>query len=305
MAILDELKSFNVADANASLWVFKGPRGSVDTPPIYTGRWVEITESVANALKETVINERQRIEEVLEYDLLAQNNEASALSIQKDATHAGILTVAVAAETSPKRVSQQKQLLNSTFYVTKLVHENSLMYAVRRITGAWKTKRAFSLFFSDERLDVDERPHFDLEKSIDFFILSDDLVILNKGHFESVLRFKEAHASDFLELQTDPEFANLFVDMAPLIEYVGVNKIHLRRVSALRQYGNYRNPEFMALFRQHSTEYGFTIPFDNDGKMVITPETGPQVLTALLDHRLRSAFSKRIYDVPSATPVAI
>jgi len=305
MAILDELKSFNVADANVSLWVFKGPRGSVDTPPIYTGRWVEITESVANALKETVINERQRIEEVLEYDLPAQNNEASALSIQKDATHAGILTVAVAAETSPKRVSQQKQLLNSTFYVIKLVHKNSLMYAVRRITGAWKTKRAFSLFFSDERLDVDERPHFDLEKSIDFFILSDDLVILNKGHFESVLRFKEAHASDFLELQTDPEFANLFVDMAPLIEYVGVNKIHLRRVSALRQYGNYRNPEFMALFRQHSTEYGFTIPFDNDGKMVITPETGPQVLTALLDHRLRSAFSKRIYDVPSATPVAI
>jgi hypothetical protein len=72
MAILDELKSFNVADANVSLWVFKGPRGSVDTPPIYTGRWVEITESVANALKETVINERQRIEEVLEYDLLSR-----------------------------------------------------------------------------------------------------------------------------------------------------------------------------------------------------------------------------------------
>ncbi len=305
MAILDELKSFNIADANVSLWAFKGPRGSADTPPIYTGRWVEITESVANALKETVITESQRIEEILEYDLLAQNNEASALSIQKDATHAGILTAAVAAETGPKRVSQQKQLLNSTFYVIKLVHENSLMYAVRRIAGAWKTKRAFSLFFSDERLDVDGRPHFDLEKSIDFFILSDDLVILNKGHFESVLRFKEAHASDFLELQAEPGFANLFVDMSPLIEYVGVNKIHLRRVSALRQYGNYRNPEFMALFRQHSTEYGFTIPFDGDGKMVITPETGSQVLTALLDHRLRSAFSKRIYDVPSATPVAI
>jgi hypothetical protein len=93
--------------------------------------------------------------------------------------------------------------------------------------------------------------------------------------------------------------------MAPLIEHVGVNKIHLRRVAALRQYGNYRNLEFMILFRQHSTEYGFTIPFDSDGRMVITPETVPQVLTALLDHRLRSAFSKRIYDVPSATPLAI
>jgi hypothetical protein len=308
LALLDDLKSFNIADATVSLWVFKSPRGSADEPPIYTGHWVEITDGVIAALKETANNERNRIEEIFAYNLLAQNNETSALSIQKVDTNAGILTTAVSAETASKRVSKQKQLLNSTFYVIKLVHENSLLYAVRRTTSAWKTKRALSalsLLFIEDRLDVDERPHFDLEKSIDFFIFNDNLIILSKGHFESVLRYKEAHAADFLELQAEPAFANLFVDMGPLIEHVGVNKIRLRRVSALRQEGNYRDPAFMTLFRELHAEYGFTIQFDESGKMVVTPETGSEVLTALLDHRLRSAFSKRVYDVPSAIPVAI
>jgi len=68
---------------------------------------------------------------------------------------------------------------------------------------------------------------------------------------------------------------------------------------------NYRDPEFIERLRQHHAEYGFTLQFDQDGKIVVTDETSSQIITALLDHRLTSEFSKRTYDVPSAIPITV
>jgi Domain of unknown function (DUF4868) len=303
---LDDLKTFNVDAAVVSLWVFKGPRGPNDAPPIYTGYWVETTDEVDAALKETVEDERARIEEPIEYGLLAQNNEASALLIAKEETNAGILVDAVAAETENRRVQSAQRLQNAMFYLIKMVHNDTILYAIRRTTSGWKTKRARSsrsIFFLENRLDLDHRPHFDLEKAIDFFIVGENLLILNKGHFESILRYKETHQSDFLALQAEVEFAGIFTNLDPLVQHVGVNKIQLRRMSAVRQKGHYRDTEFMDRLRQHHAEYGLTFQFDGDGKIIATPETSSQIITALLDHRLASGFSRKIYDVQDAKPV--
>ena len=308
MPALDDLKAFNLTEATISLWVFKGPTGASGAPPNYTGRWVETADSVDTALKETVSTERDRIEETLEYGLLAQNNEASALSIPREETNAGLLVDIVAAEIDPKRVQRPEHLRNSIFYLIKLVYRDIVIHAVRRTDSGWTTRRALSarsFFYEENRLTIDDRPHFDIEKTIDFLIVGDTVLILNKPHFESVLRYKDAHRNDFTALQGEPEFAAVFVDLAPLVAHVGANKIQLRRVSAIRQKGHYRDPEFMARLRQHHAAYGFAIQFDADGRIVITPETCAEILTALLDHRLASAFSTRIYDVPSATPVAM
>lgn len=308
MAILEDLKAFNIEAATVSLWVFKGPRGSADAPPIYSGYWVETTESVDAALKDIVNLERNRIAETIEYDLLAQNNEASALLIPREETNADILIDVVAAETEPKRAQSAQRLQNAPFYLVKLIHDDAILYAVRRTTSAWKTKRATSvrsMFFTENRLELDNSPRFDLEKTIDFFVLGEELLILHKGHFESTLRYKEAHTGDFLELQEEIDFSGLFVDLTPLIQHVGMNKIRLRRMSAVRQKGNFRDAEFMERLRQYQAEYGFTLQFDDDGRIIATEETSSQIITALLDHRLVSGFSKRIYDVPSTTQVSI
>jgi hypothetical protein len=219
-----------------------------------------------------------------------------------------LLVDAAAGETEPKRAQSAERLRNAAFYLIKMVHNHTVVYAIRRTTGGWKTKRvlsARSIFFADHRLDLDERPHFDLEKTIDFFIIGEYLLILNKGNFESTLRYKAAHANDFVALQAEAEFAAVFVDMAPLVQHVGVNKIQLRRMSAVRQKAHYRNAEFMNRLRVHHTEYGFTFQFDAAGRIVATTETISQIVTALLDHRLSSGFSGRVYDVPDAKPVTI
>ena len=308
MPALEDLKDFNVEAATISLWVFKGPRGASTAAPIYTGYWVETTDAVKEALKDTVDHERSRIQEAIEYGLLTENNEASALLIRKDETYAGSLVDAVAGETEPKRAQNAERLRNATFYLIKMVHDQAVVYAIRRTTGEWKTKRALSarsIFFADHQLDLDERPHFDLEKTIDFFIVGEDLLILNKKNFESTLRYKAAHANDFAALQAEAEFAAVFVDMTPLVQHVGVNKVQLRRMSAVRQKAHYRSAEFMNRLRQSHARYGFTFQFDTAGRIVATTETGSQIITALLDHRLTSVFSGQVYDVPDAKLVAI
>lgn len=304
MTTLDDLKAFNLAAASVSLWVFKGPYGKSGELPKYTGRWTETVDGVDELLKSVVQAERNRVEEMIEYDLLAENNEASALSIPSEVTHSNLILETAAAETEKKRVQKVEHMRNSVFYVIKLVHEDTRIIAVRKTDAGWKTKRALtsrSLFFSENRLEVDERVSFSISNAIDFFVVGEDVLVLDKRNFEAVLRYKEAHKEDFIALQEEEDFASLFADMAPLISHVGENKIQLRRVSAIRQKGHYRDADFMDRLREHGAEFGLAIQFDGDGKIIVTPETCVEIITALLDHRLSSAFSNQIYDVPSST----
>jgi hypothetical protein len=306
--ILDEMKAFNIDEAIVSLWVFKGPRGAANEAPGYSAYWVETNADVDTVLKDAVRAERDRVEETTQYDLLAQPNEASALLIPKDETYADLLLNAVAAETESRRADSVKKLHNSTFYLVKLLHGEIALYAIRRTSSIWKTKRALSVrsvILADNTLALDDSPRFDVESTVDFLIFGRDILILHKGHFESILRYKAAHADDFLALQQERQFADLFVDLAPLVQHVGTNKIQLRRMCSVRQKAHYQDAEFMNRVRAHHAEYGFALQFDGDGKIIVTPETGGQVITTLLDHRLASGFSRRVYDVPSATPVNI
>ncbi|WP_113154814.1 Kiwa anti-phage protein KwaB-like domain-containing protein [Nitratireductor sp. OM-1] len=308
MPALDDLRDFNIADASAQLWIFKGPTGPASEDPNYTGRWADTTDGVDEVLKEVFQSEVGRIEEVQEYGLLAENNESSALRITTNETHAGYVVDEAAAEIDTKKASQVRHLRNAKFYVAKFVHDDQVVHAVRKTDSNWRTKKARSvqtLLFSDDQLGIDNRPRFDIAKTFDFIIIGDQILCLNKRNFESVLRYKEAHKGDFAALQAEQDFMDVFVDIAPLVEHVGENKIQLRRASAIREKGHYRDPDFMKRLRDNQAEFGLEIQFNGDGKIIATAETCSQIMTALLDHRLSSAFSRLVYDVPSSTPVAV
>ena len=132
-----------------------------------------------------------------------------------------------------------------------------------------------------------------------------EILCLNKRNFESILRYREAHQNDFAELQSEPEFAAAFSDMAPLVEFVENNKIQLRRALSIRQKGHYKEAGFMENLRQRYMECGLSLVFNGEGQMVPTPETCSDIVTALLDHRLTSRFSEKVFDVPSSTVVDV
>lgn len=308
MPILDDLKALDLNAAHVNLWTVKGPTGPIAQAPIYPAKWVETTAPLDASLKQIFTEQLGRIEEVIAYGLLAQNNEASALSIPVDETHAAPLLAAVAAETAPRKVSQTKHLQNTNFYVAKIVVGDDIAYAVKKTAKSWKTKQAHSVrsaIFQDQVLTVDEQPHFELSRSFDFVVFGESVLILDKSKFESVLRYREAQRSSFVDLQNEAEFQNLFLDMAPLIAHVGANKIQLRRACAIRDKGHYRDPGFMNRLRDNQADYGLTITFDANGLIIATPETCAQIMTALLDHRLKSGFSTLVYDVQDTTPINV
>jgi hypothetical protein len=275
--------------------------------PTFTGRWLATDDALDQELKAAVAAELNRLEEVLPYGLLAQNNEASALSIATDETHAGHVIAATADALPARRVSNLKQLQNTTFYVVKVVSGGSTLYGVRKTDNSWRTKRrlkTIDVLFEDQTLTLEANPAFSLSRNFDFFVLGNEILILNKSNFESVLSYKEAHANEFQALQAEPVFAALFTDLAPLVAHVGTNKIQLRRAFAIRMKGHYQDPNFMNRLRQHHAQYMLTINFDGAGLIEPTPETCANIITALLDHRLSSAFSQTIYDVPDAVEVA-
>ncbi|MCK0530369.1 Kiwa anti-phage protein KwaB-like domain-containing protein [Sphingobium agri] len=306
MPIPAALSDFDIQNAALTVWLFKKSGGIAGAAPTYAGRWITTDDDLNATLKASVIEARSRIEEVHEYGLLAQNNEASALIIDTVETHAGLIVAQSANAAPQKKVSAEAHITNTSFFVVRLTNGDSVLHAVRRTDSSWRTKKRRALIdmvYRDNALELDQSPSFSLSKNVDFFIADDKIVIPHKANFESVLHYRQAHADEFATMQAEEDFSQLFSALGPLVDYVGTNKIQLRRMCSIRQKGHYRDANFMQKLRQHHAAHGLTLTFDPNGLIVPTAETCRDIITALLDHRLASAFSENIYDVPDATRV--
>lgn len=304
MPLPQTFTDFDIDGATVALWVFK--KSVSKGLPVFTSHWIETEPKLDAALKQAISQERGRISEMIEYSLLAQNNEHSVLHIDSLVTHAGLVTAQMGAELPAKKVANLKQVRNTDFYVVKLVSGDSVLYAVRKADASWQSKKAvdyLSVLFADDRLTLQESPSFSVSRHVDFFVLGENVLISHKGAFESVLNYKQAHADDFLVLQAEDEFSSLFSTIAPLVAFVGNNKLHLRRACAIREKAHYKNGAFMDRLRQNHQQFGLVLIFDAQGRIEPTDETCADIIRAFLDHRLMSPFSQNIYDVPDTTVV--
>lgn len=302
MTALADLQAFDVDNADLTLWTFKkqSPKGKA---PQYNGHWVDTTEDMDAELKAIINIQRRRLEEQIDYGLLTQNNEASTLHISTDETHFDLVTDEIGSELAKDKVRDVKTLRNCAFYILKLTHGEAVLYCAKKTDSSWKTKTSISTItaiFSDKQLDVVEDSDFKIHKSIDFFGLNDSLLIVEKDSFESILSYKEAHEKDYLEMSEEDDFKKLFSDLGPMTEFVGTNKIHLRRMSAIRQKKFYSNATFMDNLRKNYKSFNLNIVFDEQGRFKPSPDTCRDIVSALLDHRLVSGFSGNIYDVQDA-----
>jgi hypothetical protein len=303
--LLHKIKAFNLNDAAVTLWTFKkqSPKG---LPPQFNGHWVDTTIEMNNELKGIVERQLNEVTEEGEYSLLAQNNEASVLTITEEETHFAILKEQIAAELPRRKVRDKRTLLNCSFYIIKISFNGDVLYAVKKADSTWKSKSALNVVtavFTDTQLRMVSDNSFRIQRSIDFFGFDGELAVKHKGNFESILNYKAAHEKDYAEMSAEPDFSAVFGELAPLTAFVGDNKIHLRRMSAIRQKGFYADPIFMENLRNDHKKYGLNIVFDDQGRIIPTIETCRDIMSALLDHRLGSAFSGNIYDVPDAVRI--
>lgn len=306
MPLPQKFVDFDIDNAGVTVWLFKKSGGIGGTSPVFTGRWIATTHELEAALKRAIVEARGAIEEVNPYSLLAQNNEASVLNIDTFETHADLIVTACADALQQRKVRDLRDIQNTEFYVIKLTSGGDVLHAVRKTDASWKSRKRgnfIDVLFRDESLELDDSPQFSLSKYVDFFIVDDQILIKEKGNFESVVSYRQAHEDDFAELQAEPLFSNLFTEIEPLVAFVGTNKIQLRRICTIRQKGHYRDNAFIDRLRQHHARYQLNLVFDANGKIEPTDETCSDIITALLDHRLSSAFSENVYNVPDATQV--
>jgi hypothetical protein len=303
---LETLRAFDLDGADVTVWVAKKSGGFKGAPPIFTARWVETDQRLDAALKAALVAARARIEELRPYDLLAQNNEGSALSIGLDETHAALVIARCTDATPDRRARGPSDLINSDFYVVKLTSAGQALLAFRKTDRSWRIKTAgglFSAVYADNRLTLDERPRFSLSSFVDFFVIGPDVVVLDKAAFESILNYKQAHVDDFAALQQEAEFLAVFRRTDALSDFVGTNKIQLRRASAIKTKGHYKDAEFMRRLQAQAAALRLNIQFAADGRIIPTPETCRDIFQALLDHRLDSRLTQNIYDVDDAARV--
>jgi hypothetical protein len=306
MTVPDALGDFDIRNAGLTVWLFKKSGGMGGSPPIYNGHWIATNAQLDLALKEAVYEARDRIKETMEYGLLAQNNEASALLIDVVETNASLIVDQSGNPTPQKQVKSESHVANTLFFVVRLTDGDNVLHAIRKTDSSWRTKRRremIDIVFRENALALDESPSFSLSKHIDFFIAGDQIIIPHKANFESVLHYRQAHTDEFDLLQAETDFSKIFSSLEPLTKFVGNNKIQLRRMCSIRQKGHYKDPDFMKRLQTKHKTYGLVLNFDDAGAIVPSPETCRDIITALLDHRLASAFSENIYDVPDATRI--
>ena len=305
MTTLTDLKTFDLASSDVTVWVFKKPRSNGRHR--FVGRWIGITDDLAERLRGTVLSNLAGLEETMEYDVLAQNHEASALKIEADETDAHLIALQIMDATPDLKVRDIDDLRDSDFYVARFTNGGTAMMALRKTDPSWSSRKSTGLIrmvFSDDELDVEDDPVFTIRPDFDFFVLEGTIFIRSKPRFESLLDYKAGHAQAFETLTTEPDFSAIFADIGPLTDFVGSNKIHLRRAVAIQQKGHYKDASFMARLRAECANMNLNIVFNTAGKIVATVESGRDIFQALLDHRLESRLTSLMYDVPSTEQVS-
>ncbi|MNR15456.1 hypothetical protein D3C85_1319930 [compost metagenome] len=167
-----------------------------------------------------------------------------------------------------------------------------------------KRAHVLNLVLNRNQLDLAGDEAFIIPKRFDFFALNTDILVTNKGNFESILEYKQTYVTSFTELRADAGFQAIFSDMAVLVDHVGSNTMHLRRMAVVQERAYYNDVGFMEKLRLVNRERQWNIIFDDNGKIVPSVESVRAIIQVLLNHRLHSELTGHDFDVPSANPIA-
>lgn len=306
MTIAQNLQSFgtfNIAQSVPSLWVFKKRPASGQMNP-FTAVSVVMGEGLREQLKEVARNYQTSHTLGEEYSLLNQTSEGSFLVVSRADTLFPSLQGLIDLPLEECLVGNVKQLNNAAGYVLRLRHGDSVLYCVKKASADWATRKQkgmMNIFFSEAGLDIMDNPSFSIARSFDFFVLGENVLMTSKPAFESLLNHKDSYEEAYVALKQESGFSSAIADFAVFDAFIGTNSTQLRRMAVIKARGYYNNPDYMKRLREINESRGWGIQFDEQGKIVATPEKMRDILHVLLDHRLRSELSDNQYDVPSTT----
>lgn len=298
---LGNCQGFDISDASVTLWVFKKRDAGQ-----FSSTSVNISEKLVAELRKIVSVSIQSRTEADPYSLLIQPSEIQALHVPTEKTVFGALKALVDEPADEHRGRNKRDLKNCAGYIIQLRSGGRVMYCVKRVPATWKTKNALSIvnvIFLADQLDIVEEQSFTIARNIDFVVLESDVVVFNKKEFEFLLSYKAGYELAFQKLTSDPLFVSKFTGLQPVIDHVGTNSMHLKRMAVIHKRGNFAKPDFMARLKQVNQEHNWNLEFDDQGRIIATAASMRTIMQVLLDHRLYSQLSLQTFDVPSTSTV--
>lgn len=302
---LQAFGAFEVTQAVASLWVFKKRPATGQMNP-FTAVSVVMSDTLRDQLKGVASSYQTSHSFAEEYNLLSQPGEGGFLAISREGTLFPSLQELIDQPLEECLVKNVKQLNNAAGYVLRLRHGESVIYCVKKANADWATRKKkgmMNIFFTEAGLEIMDSPSFSISRSFDFFVVGENVFMTNKPAFESLLSHKDTYEEAYAALKQEPGFSAAIADFSVFDTFIGKNATHLRRMAVIKARGYYNNPDYMTRLREINTLRAWGIQFDDQGRIVGTPEKMSDILHVLLDHRLRSELSDNQYDVPSTTPV--
>lgn len=308
MTVKNDLKAFgafDVAQSVASLWIFKKPPKNSGINP-FTAVSVVMSDVLKSELRALVASYQGSHTFAEAYNLLSQPAEDGFLSVPCNDTLFLNLRELVDKPMEECLVKNVEQLNNAIGYVFRLRKDGSIIYCIKKTNADWATRKKkgmMNIVFSQAGLDIVENPSFTIARNFDFFMSGTHVFMANKPAFESLLNHKDTYELAYVELKQEPGFAAAIANIDAFDTFIGKNSTHLRRMAVIKARGYYNNPNYMTRLRDINELRGWGIRFDDQGRIVATPEKMRDILHVLLDQRLRSELSENQYDVPSTTPV--
>lgn len=296
--LITELRKQDFKPWTLNLWLVK--RKLVSKEASYTILRVDVEPKLQRKLKHSVVERVQRKDYAVE-EYLFQTADQDGRVFTIDASETDFVTIQKEIQRGHDndKASSFDDLLDSWAYVVTLKREGKQLYALRKInklSKAKKVKSLSSLLFKDHMLiDLGEEQVFTIDTKVDFFEYEGKIFITNKKEFESALNFRKGMEENRDTVLGEFDTLGLFHDIEPIRKSVGTNLHFLRRVSAIKKSGYYKDMAFMSsLIRLNESEkWGLVI---QSNKIVVTEDNVELVLTLLNNSRLKSPINNEVFD---------
>ena len=305
---LKKLKGFDLSTFHANLWIIKRELKVVDRTAKYEPLFVEIENKLRKKLTTIVKKAVAPSNHVQAYEFLnADQDEDTALSVSASDTDLKSIQDKIHLGSDGSKVTDVAQLFNSWAYAIQLTQGKHEILAIRKITEGWKVKqveRYLQVVFRDRMLvDLDDKAVFRLEAGIDFFSFEDDIFILNKRRFESVLNFRQGMEKSRDEVLEVLSNSGIIDKPNVLKDAISDKLLFLRRIASIKKNAYYKQEDFLKKCKEVCRKRKWPVEFDGD-KMIVTPDNVDIVLRLLNQDRLTSLITDEDFDVDAKHKVS-
>ncbi|MEG1979531.1 MAG: DUF4868 domain-containing protein, partial [Victivallaceae bacterium] len=159
-------------------------------------------------------------------------------------------------------------------------------------------KSPLNLFYRNCQLQVlTEERIFQMDGRIDFILYDENIFISNKKNFETAMNFRQGLLNNRDLIIEELTRLAIFDHPERLPELIGDNLRLLRHLAQIQKSGYYRSVEYLQKARNICRRERWNITFNEQGQIIISPETLPDILQILNNDRLISLINQEKFAV--------